>query len=97
MEGLIKAKTLSLRRLYVLSFYPEEILRWFAIILDAVEPFNGCHVISIINSYRPSGLAAVDSLINRVLSYIIRPLLNYIHSWIYMGELLDSKSEFFIS
>ncbi len=97
MEDLIKTNKLSLRKLYTMSFYPEEILRWLAIILEAAEPFDGCHIISIVNSYRPNGLASVDSLINRLLSFIIRPLLNYINNWIYRGELHDSRLEYFIS
>jgi hypothetical protein len=92
MENLVKDNKLTLRKLYIWSFYPEEILKWLAIILEAVEPFDGSHIISIVNSYRPNGLTAVNGLINRILSYILQPLLNYIHRWTYRGELLDPRN-----
>ena len=92
MENLIKDNKLTLRKLYVFSFYPEEIMRWLAIILENVEPFDGCQIISIVNAYRPSALTSVNGLVNRILSYILQPLLNYIHNWCYMGELLDSRN-----
>lgn len=91
MENFIKENRLNLRKLSVWTYYPEQILRWLAIILDAVEPFDGSNIISIINSYRPSGISAVDGLINRILTYTLQPLLNYIHNWTYLGELLDSR------
>ncbi len=81
-----------MRKLYILSFHPLQILKWLAILVDSVEPFDGCHIISIINSYRPSGLSVVNDLINRLIAYIIRPLLNYIKNWMYMGELLDERN-----
>ena len=65
--------------------------------LDAVEPYEGSHILSIINAYRPNGMAAVDGLISRLLSHSLQPLLNYIHRWTYFGELLDPSNEFFIA
>lgn len=53
-------------------------------------------MVSIVNSYRPSGLVAINSLLNRILAFLLQPLLNYIHRWIYKGELLDARGEFFI-
>lgn len=68
-----------------------------AIVLEEVEPFEGSHILSILNAYRPSGLAAVDDLLSRLLSHALQPLLNYIHRWTYSGELLDPSGEFFIA
>ena len=72
-------------------------LTWLAIILEAVQPYNGCEIISIVNSYRPNGSDAVNSLINRILCIIIQPLLRYIYNWMYMGVLHDPHKEFFIT
>ena len=67
------------------------IMRELAVVLEAVGPFEGAHIISIVNSFRPNGQEPVQALLDRLLSFLIQPLLNYIHSWVYLGELLDSK------
>ena len=54
-------------------------------------------MISIVNSFRPHGIAPISDLLDRLLGFLIQPLLNYIHSWVYLGDLLDSKGEFFIA
>ena len=41
-------------------------------------------------------MAAINSLLNRILAFLLQPLLNYIHRWIDKGELLDTRGEFFI-
>jgi hypothetical protein len=62
-----------------------------------VEPFDGSHIISIVNNYRPNGLHNIHNLLGRILSQLLQPLLHYIYNWVYMGELLDHTNEFFIS
>lgn len=65
--------------------------------MESVGPFEGANIISIVNSFRPNGIAPIQALLDRLLSFLIQPLLNYIHNWVYLGELLDSNGEFFIS
>ena len=48
-------------------------------------------MISIVNSFRPSGIASVQALLDRLLGFLIQPLLNYIHSWVYLGDLQDER------
>jgi hypothetical protein len=66
-------------------------MRHLAIILETIGPFEGVHIISIVNSFRPNGLAPIQALLDRILGFLIQPLLNYIHNWVYLGELLDSR------
>jgi gamma-tubulin complex component 3 len=37
-----------------------ERLKWIAIVLDSVQPFRGCQIISVVNSYRPQGNQAIN-------------------------------------
>ena len=67
------------------------IIKHLAVIVEAVGPFEGANIISIVNSFRPSGIAPVQALLDRLLGFLIQPLLNYIYNWVYMGELLDSE------
>ena len=97
METLAKAGRLTLRKLVNWSFQPEMIMRQLAVVVEAVGSFEGAHTISIVNSFRPNGLVPVQALLDRLLGFLIQPLLNYIHSWVYLGELLDSRGEFFIA
>lgn len=60
-------------------------LKWLAIIIEAVRPYNGCQIISIINSYRPQGSHMINELLNRVLAHLIQPLLQFVHNWMYKG------------
>jgi hypothetical protein len=48
-------------------------------------------MISIVNSYRPHGIVAVQGLLDRLLSSLLQPLVNYINNWVYFGELVDSS------
>lgn len=96
METLAKSGRLSLRKLHSWSYQPELILRNLAVVVESVGPFEGAHIISIVNSFRPSGIAHVQSLLDRLLGFLVQPLLNYIHNWVYLGELLDERGEFFI-
>lgn len=96
LENQAKEGQLTLRKLERWSFNPAMKLKWLAIVLEAVTPFDGCHIISIVNSYRPNGLQTIQQLLNRLLSHLLQPLLHYVHNWVYMGELLDSSGEFFI-
>lgn len=89
MENNAKNEILNLRTLNQWSYEPFSLLRWLAIILQAVKPFNGCQIISIINSHRPHGSVLINSLLNRLLSQLLQPLLHYIYNWCYKGELLD--------
>lgn len=91
METLAKAGRLTLRKLVNWSYQPEMIIKHLAVVVEAVGPFEGANIISIVNSFRPSGIAPVQALLDRLLGFLIQPLLNYIHNWVYMGELLDSK------
>jgi len=60
MEGMIKEDELTLRKLVLWSYEPFEKLKWMAIVLEAVKPFKGCQIISIINSYRPQGSNSIN-------------------------------------
>jgi hypothetical protein len=97
METLARGGGLTLRKLVNWSFQPEMIMRHLDVVVEAVGPFEGAHIISIVNSFRPNGLAPIQNLLDRLLGFLIQPLLNYIHSWVYLGELLDSRGEFFIA
>ena len=59
--------------------------------VEAVGTFEGTNMISIVNSFRPSGIASVQALLDRLLGFLIQPLLNYIHSWVYLGDLQDER------
>ena len=85
METLAKAGRLTLRKLVNWSFQPEMIMRQLAVVVEAVGSFEGAHIISIVNSFRPNGLVPVQALLDRLLGFLIQPLLNYIHSWVYLG------------
>ena len=62
-----------------------------AIVLEAARPFQGCQIISIINSYRPQGSNSINELLNRLLTHLLQPLFQYIYNWVYRGELTDSE------
>lgn len=66
-----------------------EKLKWLTIILEAIQPYSGSQIISIINSYRPHGSNKINDLLNRLLAHMIQPLLQFIHNWMYKGELID--------
>ena len=59
-------------------------------------PYRGCKIISILNSYRPQGNDQRNDLLKRLLGHTVQPLLKFIYSWIYKGELNDPHGEFFI-
>lgn len=61
-----------------------------AIVLEAVKPYKGCQIISIINSYRPQGSNSINELLNRLLTHSLQPLFQYIYNWVYKGQLMDS-------
>jgi gamma-tubulin complex component 3 len=88
---MIKDDQLTLRKLILWSYEPFEKLKWLCIILEAVRSFNGCQIISIINSYRPQGSNPINELLNRLLAHLLQPLFQYIYHWAYKGELIDSK------
>ena len=56
IENIAKDGKLTLRKLFTWAFHPQELLKWLAIIIESVEAFEGSHIISIVNSYRPNGL-----------------------------------------
>lgn len=55
-----KEGSLTLRKLVLWSYEPFEKLKWMAIVLEAARPFQGCQIISIINSYRPQGSNSIN-------------------------------------
>ena len=78
------------------SYEPMEKLKWLAIILESVQSYSGSTIISIINSYRPHGSEPINELLNRLLGHMVQPLLQFIHNWMYRGELNDEAKEFFV-
>ena len=93
MEDLIRDNKLNLRKLKMWSFQPMHIMYNLANLLEAVSPIEGTDIISCINAFRPdSGEQTISKLQTRLLSFLLQPLLNYIHSWVYMGQLLDTNS-----
>lgn len=85
MENLAKAGRLTLRKLENWSFQPHLIMKWLAIIVEAVGYYEGVHIISIVNSFRPKGIASVQALLSRLICFLTQPLLNYIQNWVYLG------------
>jgi gamma-tubulin complex component 3 len=92
IENMIKNEELTLRKLILWSYEPFEKLKWLAIILETARPFQGCQIISIINSYRPQGSNSINSLLNRLLGHLLQPLFQYIYNWVYRGELIDPNN-----
>ena len=78
------------------SYEPMEKLKWLTIILESIQSYSGCQIISIINSYRPHGSQSINDLLNRLLGHMMQPLLQFIHNWVYKGELIDDNKEFFV-
>lgn len=89
IENMSKNEELTLRKLVLWSFEPYERLKWMAIVTEAVGLYRGCKIISILNSYRPQGSEQRNDLLNRLLGHTVQPLLKFIYSWIYKGELND--------
>ena len=65
------------------------LLRQIAVVVEAIGPFEGAHLISMVNSFRPNGMLAVQLILDKLLGFLIQPLFSYIHKWVYHGELLD--------
>ena len=80
---------LTLTRFKMFSYEPLEKMKWLAIVLEAVQHYKGCQIISIINAFRPQGAKIINELLNRLLGHLVQPLLQFIHNWIYRGELID--------
>ena len=93
---MIKSEELTLRKMLLWTYQPFEKLKWLCIILEAVQHYKGCQIISIVNSYRPQGDEKINKLLTDIIGNLLQPLFQYIHNWVYKGELIDTESEFFI-
>ena len=47
-------------------------------------------------TYNKQGNPYIQALLNRILKYVLVPLIHFIKRWIYYGEINDPYEEFFI-
>lgn len=67
-----------------------------AILADACKGQKGGKIISIVMAYNKQGDPQIQALLNRILKYVLVPLIHFIKRWIYYGEIIDTYEEFFI-
>ncbi len=88
--------TITLRTLANWCYEPFQKLKWLGFVLEAVQHFSGCTIISVVNSFRPHGDEHIKVLLNNLLRHMIKPLLHFIHNWVYKGQLTDDHREYFV-
>ena len=96
IENGIQMGNLSLRTLISWSYEPVQKLKWLGFVLEAVQHYSGFTMISIVNSLRPHGDYHINIFLNNLLGHMIKPLLHFIHNWVYKGQLTDDHKEYFV-
>jgi hypothetical protein len=96
IENGLQMGTLNLRTLASWCREPIEKLKWLGIVLEAAQDFSGCTLISTVNAFRPHGDYPINVLLNNLLGHMIKPLLHFIHNWVYKGQLTDDHKEYFV-
>ncbi|XP_077470447.1 gamma-tubulin complex component 3 isoform X1 [Stigmatopora argus] len=89
--------SLTLRRLLVWMYDPRVRLKTLAALVDFCQGRKGGELASAVHAYGKTGDPQMRALVQHILSLVSHPILNFLHRWIYDGELEDTYHEFFVA